>query len=320
MNIKTLCLGLALVQSSFIHASIYSNPGTVEQNTRYAVKNSALDNVLQHRNQKAWLYTDNTESGGITGSYSAGNWIKLHDRTMKIGVGSISFEFNPAKIDCTQGMSFNLEVGEDTVSVFKPNCDDLLDASITYPISHYFDLIPDVIKPKVVVPLDPLGLFQIGVKFGVGVEVGAEFTAGGVIGGHNNEQPFTPNGVRNPDYVYASVAPYVSGQISGAAYTTFGHGIAEAGVKGKFNIVKVQAKGYMEAGIRRIEHDEGIQEEGFLELKVTGKLSGGDGKLEAYCKKLWGLLYFSANLMKWDPIYTYERTFFEYASPSWEKI
>ncbi|PAJ74315.1 hypothetical protein CJF42_11025 [Pseudoalteromonas sp. NBT06-2] len=267
-----------------------------------------------------WVYTDNTSSGGISGEYSAGNWLKIHDRTMKIGVGSISFEFNPAKTDCTQGLSFNLEVGEDTVSVFKPNCDELLDASITYPISHYFDLIPDVIKPKVVVPLDPLGLFQIGVKFGVGVEVGAEFTAGGVIGGHNNEQPFTPNEVRNPDYIYASIEPYVGGQISGTAYTTFGHGVAEAGVKGKFNIVKVKAKGYMEAGIRRIEDEGNIKEQGFLELKVTEKLSGGDGKLDAYCKKLWGLLYLSANLMKWDPIYTYERTFFEYASPTWENL
>jgi len=320
VNIKTLCLGVALLHSSIIQASIYSNPGTVEQNTRYAVKNSALENVLQHRNQKAWLHTANTNEGGISGQYSAGNWIKLHDRTMKIGVGSISFEFNPAKSDCTQGLSFNLEVGEDTVSVFKPNCDDLLDASISYPISHYFDLLPEVIKPKVVVPLDPLGLFKVGVKFGVGVEVGADFTAGGVIGGHNNELPFKPNNIRNPDYIYASVAPYVSGQISGAAYSTFGHGIAEAGVKGKFNLVKVQAKGYMEAGIRRVMDEDAIQEEGFLELKVSGKLSGGDGKLEAYCKKLWGLLYFSANLMKWDPIYTYERTFYEYASPTWEKI
>ncbi|PAJ74316.1 hypothetical protein CJF42_11030 [Pseudoalteromonas sp. NBT06-2] len=60
MNINILFAGLAMLQSSVTFASIYSNPGTVEQDTRYAVKNSAIDNMLQHRNQKAWVYTQAT--------------------------------------------------------------------------------------------------------------------------------------------------------------------------------------------------------------------------------------------------------------------
>ncbi|MFT4923923.1 MAG: hypothetical protein ACI8WB_000001, partial [Phenylobacterium sp.] len=56
------------------------------------------------------------------------------------------------------------------------------------------------------------------------------------------------------------------------------------------------------------------------ELKISGKVSGGDGNVEAFCKKLWGLLYFSAELLSWGPLYEFEQTFYEYASPSWQAL
>lgn len=314
----TLLAAAGVVFSATSFAGIYQNPGTVEFATRMATKHSVIDSSRQHREQEGWMNVTSTDAGATSGFYRAENWFKIHKSTVKIGSGLVSFEFDPAKLDCTQGFSFNLEVGEDTVAVFTPHCDDLLNASVSYPVSHTFDLIPEVIKPKVVVPLDPLGLVQVGVKFGIGVEVGADFTVGGVIGGFDNDVPFDSGGIRRPDYLYASVEPYVSGQVDGAAYTSIGHGIAEAGVKGKLNLVTVKSKGYMEAGIRRVEMAEDIVEQGFLELKISGELSGGDGKVDAYCHKLWGLIKFNSNLMKWDPLYRYEHTFFEYASPVWE--
>lgn len=320
MNKKTLGLLLGLsatLTTTSAVAEIYQNAGMAEQQTRYATKHKVVNNAKQHRNQQGWMYVDKAEVYGASGFYQAGNWLKLHNRNMEIGIGSISMAFNPSKLDCTQGFSFELEVGDDTVGTIKPNCDDLLNASVTYPVSHTFDLFE---APAVAVPMDPLGLFQIGVKFGVGVEVGADFTVGGVIGGHGNEQPYVVDGVRRPDYIYASVEPYVAGKVSASAYGSIGHGVSEFGVKGKMNLLKVKGKGYMEAGVRRVEVDDQVKEQGFLELKISGKVSGGDGKVLAYCKKLWGLLYFSADIVKWGPLYEYERTFFEYASPVWEDL
>ncbi len=319
MNLVLLCT-ISLLFTKLSFAEIYQNPGTVEFQTRVAAKHNKIANSRQHRQQQGWMKAATVADGATSGYYQAGNWFKLHNSVIKIGSGLVSFEFDPAKLDCTQGFSFNLEVGEDTVSVFKPNCEDLLNASVSYPISHTFDLIPEVIKPKIIVPLDPLGLIQIGAKFGLGVDVGADFTVGGVIGGFDNDEPFEYDGVRRPDYIYASVEPYVAGNVTAAAYTTIGHGIAEAGVKGKFNLLSVKSKGYMEAGIRRIDIDDEIVEQGFLELKITGQLSGGAGKLDAYCHKLWGLIKLNTNLMKWDPLFKNEYTLFEYASPVWETL
>ncbi|MCP4985825.1 MAG: hypothetical protein GY928_07095 [Colwellia sp.] len=311
---------MSLLFSTVSIAQIYKNPGNVEFATRMISQHNVIEQSKQHREQNGWMNVNTTDSGASSGSYEAANWFKIHNTTVKIGSGLLSFEFNPAKLDCTQGFSFNLEVGEDTVAVVKPNCEDLLNTSVSYPISHTFDLLPDFIKPKVVVPLDPLGLLQVGVKFGVGVKVGADFTVGGVIGGHENTKPFEVNGVRRPDYIYASVEPYVSGSVSASAYTSIGHGISEAGVKGTLNLVTVKAIGYMEAGIRRVDVENEISEQGFLELKISGELSGGNGKIDAYCHKLWGLVKFNTNLMKWAPIYQYEKTFYEYSSPSWQVL
>ncbi|MFT5757778.1 MAG: hypothetical protein ACI9LM_002514 [Alteromonadaceae bacterium] len=320
-NIKLSHLVISsLLFSTISTAEIYKNPGNVEFATRVANKHRVIDHSKQHREQSGWMNVATVENGAISGAYEAGNWFKLHKSTVKIGSGLISFEFNPAKLDCTQGFSFNLEVGEDTVAVIKPNCEDLLNASVSYPISHTFDLIPEYIKPKIVVPLDPLGLLQVGVKFGMGVEVGADFTVGGVIGGYDNDEPFTVDEVRRPDYIYASVEPYVAGKVSASAYTSIGHGISEIGVKGSFNLLTVKAKGYMEGGIRRVNMEDELVEQGFLELKISGELSGGNGKIDAYCHKLWGLLKFNTNLIKWDPIYKHERTFYEYASPQWQSL
>jgi hypothetical protein len=314
---KVLVTILSLAFPTIALADIYKNPGTVEFATKVVNQHNVINSSKQHRKQSGWMNVATTKNGATSGSYEAANWLKIHNTTVKIGSGLLSFEFDPAKLDCVQGLSFNLEVGDDTVAVLKPNCDDLLNASVSYPISHTFDLIPEYIKPKVIVPLDPLGLLQVGVKFGVGVEVGAEFIVGGVIGGYDNDEPFIVDGVRRPDYIYASVEPYVSGNVSASAYTSIGYGISEAGVKGSLNLLTVAAKGYMEAGIRRVEIDERIVEEGFLELKISGELYGGNGKVKVYCHKLWGLLKFEQTLMKWDPLYQYERTFFDYSSPSW---
>jgi len=314
---KALLAVTGLLFSTLGFSEVYKNPGTVEFATKAVNKHNMVAASKQHREQAGWMNVTTTANGATSGLYEAGNWFKIHNTTVKIGSGLVSFEFDPAKLDCVQGFNFKLEVGEDTVAVLKPNCDDLLNASVSYPISHTFDLIPEYIKPKVVVPLDPLGLLQVGVKFGIGVEVGANFTVGGVIGGYENAQPFEVDGVRRPDYIYASAEPYVSGSVSASAYTSIGHGISEAGVKGSLNLITVEAKGYMEAGIRRIEVEDDIVEQGFLELKISGELSGGDGKIKAYCHKLWGLLKFETTLVEWDPLYQYEHTFYEYASPQW---
>ncbi|KZN48692.1 hypothetical protein [Pseudoalteromonas luteoviolacea] len=310
----------AITLSPAANAYLYKDPGYVERNVRTIQKNNVIGQSHQYRDQQGWMYVDQVSNGATQGAYQAGNWIKLHNRNFKMSIGELEFSFDPSKLDCTQGMSFNFTVGDDTVASFKPNCDDLLNASITYPIEYYFDLIPEPIKPKVELPLDPLGLLKVGVKFGAGVEAGAEFTVGGVIGGHGNEEPYEVDGIRRPDYVYASVEPYVGGLVSSSAYGSFGHGISEAGVKGKLNLLKVKGKGYVEAGIRRVVQDTQVVEQGFLELKISTKLTGGDGKIQAYCKKLWGLLQFNVDVMKWDPLYTRETVLYEYASPVWENL
>ncbi|CAM4127783.1 hypothetical protein [Pseudoalteromonas byunsanensis] len=311
---------LGTLAMSSAHASLYKDPGYVEQTARVVTKNNAVGRTHQYRDQQGWMFVDSVANGATSGFYQGGNWLKLHNRNFKMAVGFVEFSFDPSKLDCTQGMSFNLTVGDDAVAAFKPNCDDLLDASVSYPVEYYFDLIPEPFKPKVELPLDPLGLLKLGVKFGAGIEAGADFTVGGVIGGYGNDMPFEADGVRRPDYIYASVEPYVGGVVSSAAYGSFGHGIAEAGVKGKLSLLKVKGKGYVEAGIRRVVVDDEIREEGFLELKVSGKLSGGDGKIQGYCKKLWGLLQFNVDIMKWDPLYERETTFYEYASPTWQQL
>lgn len=307
----------SLLNLSMAQASIYKDPGYVERQVRSIEKNQVIGKSHQYRDQQGWMQVEKTSQGGGSGFYQAGNWVKLHDRNFKMALGFVEFEFNPAKLDCTQGMTFNLTVGEDTVAAFKPNCDDILNTSVTYPINYYFDLIPEPFQPKVELPLDPLGLLKLGVKFGAGIEAGADFTVGGVIGGFDNDEPFEVDNVRRPDYVYASVEPYVGGVVTSAAYGSFGHGIAEAGVKGKLSLLKVKGKGYIEAGVRRVKVEETIVEEGFLELKVSGKISGGDGKIQGYCKKLWGLLVFNVDIMKWSPLYEREYKLYEYASPSW---
>lgn len=319
-SIVCLTMLVSLIVSPTSTASIYKDPGYVERQARLIDKNKSVGRSHQYRGQQGWMQVEKVAEGATNGFYQAENWVKLHNRNFKMSVGFIDFSFNPSKLDCTQGLTFNLAVGEDNVAAFKPNCDDLLDASVSYPIEYYFDLIPEPIKPKLELPLDPMGLLKLGVKFGAGVEAGADFTVGGVIGGYGNEVPFEVGGVRRPDYIYAAVEPYVGGVVNSSAYGSFGHGISEAGVKGKLSLLKVKGKGYLEAGIRRVNVDEDIVEQGFLELKVSSKISGGSGKIQGYCKKLWGLLVFNVNIMKWDPLYEREYTLYEYASPSWEVL
>ncbi|RXJ73678.1 hypothetical protein CS022_08025 [Veronia nyctiphanis] len=324
-NAVAIGLGaLLMVAAPLANAYIYKDPGVVENRARYVEKHKKINSSYQHRKQNTWMYVDDVAKGAATGFYQAGNWLKLHNRKFTIGVGSVEFDFNPSKLNCTQGFNFNLEVGEDTVSSFSPSCDDLLNASVEYPISHYFDLIPDYFKPKVEVPLDPVGLFKLGVKFGAGVEVGADFKAGGAVGAVPSDKPFQfANGVRNPDYIFAQVEPYVDGLVTSSAYGQFGHGVAEAGVKGKLSLLKVKGKGYLEAGIRRVEADDvagKINEEGYVKMEVKGEISGGKGKIEAYCKKLFGLIVLKADLYKWDPIWKVSRTFFKHEDKVWQSL
>lgn len=305
------------LMSSTCVASTQINPGTVEDVVSQANRHPAISQSKQRRTSTGWMQVKRTDQGAATGFYQAGNWLKFHDRTLKVGVGSIGFSFNPAKLECTQGMTFKLEVGNSTTALIEPNCNDLLNGSVKYPISHTFDLIPDPIKPQVTIPLDPAGLFSVGVKFGVGVTVGADFVVGGVVGGEDSANSTAP---RRPDYIYASAEPYVAGNISGATYGRLAFGLAEAGVKGKFTLLKVKGKGELQAGIRRQVQDEQVHEQGFVTLKVGTGVSGGDGKLEAYCQKLWGLLYFSAELLKWDPFYKFEKTLFEQTQVVWDEL
>ncbi|WP_232314544.1 hypothetical protein [Grimontia marina] len=98
-----------------------------------------------------------------------------HNTTLGSVLGGVDLNFNPEELNCVRGLYLSLSVGSDVPLSLSPTCDALLRADINRTISH---TVAEAEVPIPEVPIDPLGLYRLGVKVGAALKVGADFAAG----------------------------------------------------------------------------------------------------------------------------------------------
>ncbi|CCN34770.1 conserved hypothetical protein [Vibrio nigripulchritudo SO65] len=300
----------------FISSSVNAgtvNAGTVLNKTHSANVHNVVGRFQQTRNSSGYV----TYTGGkILGNTNNKFTVNVGPHNTKIGtvLGNTNLSFNPQELDCVRGLHLALTVNASTPISISPTCNALLKADIKRTFSHTI-ASPEVPIPEV--PIDPVGVFKLGVKIGAVLKTGADFAAGLEIGGF--DKPNTPieiNGQRRPDFVYASVRPFVAGDATAKGYAMLNLGVktVEKGVKGNINLINVGTKAHAEAGVT---YKEGSSSDFqyYTRLKWDASASGGNGSIGLYCQVklfgIWNILNAETSLISWSPIWEFNHTIYD---------
>ena len=304
---------LALGILSFPATATTIHSGTVLDQSHSANVHGLVGNFEQTRRASGYL----TYNGGqILGNTDNEFTLQVgpHDTSIGTVVGNTNLSFNPQELDCVQGLHLSLTVNETTPLSISPTCEALLKADLKRTFSH---TVATLEVPISEVPIDPAGVFKLGVKVGAVLKTGADFAAGLEVGGFDKpNNPIEINGHRQPDFVYASVKPFVSGDATAKGYAMLNFLVktVEKGVKGKINLINVGTKAHAEAGIAYKE-DSSEDFQYYTRLKWDTSAKGGDGKIGVYCKvKAFGIAdIFNAetSLVSWSPIWEFEHTIYD---------
>ncbi|EFP97687.1 hypothetical protein [Vibrio caribbeanicus] len=313
-SIRTLIFfhTLAMGTLSF-PASANINSGTVLDNSHSAKVHDLVGNFRQTRHASGYLtYTGGQILGNTDNEFTL--QVGPHDTSIGTVIGTSNLSFNPQEIDCVRGLHLSLTVNETTPFSISPTCEALLKTDLKRTFSH---TVATLEVPISEVPIDPAGVFKLGVKVGAVLKTGADFAAGLEVGGFDKpNNPIEINGNRRPDFVYASVRPFVSGDATAKGYAMLNSIVktVEKGVKGKINLINAGTKAHAEAGIT---YREGSSEDFqyYTRLKWDASAKGGDGEIGLYCKvKAFGIAdIFNAetSLVSWSPIWELEHTIYD---------
>ncbi|CZF82512.1 hypothetical protein GCE9029_03275 [Grimontia celer] len=320
MNIRKigglLCAAVLSI-SSFQTQAVGLYAGQVLNKSHRANTHNVVKNFVETR--KGFGYVEFT-GGKVIGNTD--NEFKVtvgpHNTTLGSVLGGVDLNFNPEELNCVRGLHLSLSVGSDVPLSLSPTCDALLRADINRTISH---TVAEAEVPIPEVPIDPAGVFRLGVKVGAALKVGADFAAGLEVGGFDKpNKPIEINGQRRPDFVYASVRPFISGDATAKGYASLNllFKTVEKGVKGSLTLINAGTKAYAEAGISYepdCECDQTKDYQYYTKLKWDASAKGGNGKIGLYCDvKLFGLariFYAETDLISWSPIYEFNHTIYE---------
>ena len=289
------------------------NSGTVLNKTHTAKANKHVKSFLQKRNASGYV----TYTGGkILGNTNNKFQVNVGPRNTTIGtvIGKANLSFNPQELNCVRGLHLALTVNSDTPFSASPTCEALLRSDFKRTFSH---TVASIEVPLPEVPIDPIGVLKLGAKVGAILKTGVDFAAGLEVGGF--DKPNTPieiNGQRRPDFVYATVRPFIAGYATAKGYAMVNLGVKtiEKGVKGSVNLIKTGTKAHVEAGVTYKE-DSSSDFQYYTRLKWDAMASGGGGNIGLYCKvKLLGMVdIFNAetSLISWSPIFEANRTIYD---------
>ncbi|WP_028022376.1 hypothetical protein [Enterovibrio calviensis] len=303
---------LAFSTTSFVTQASGLYPGQVLNKTHRANTHNIVRNFVETRKGYGYVAFSGGKAIGNTDNEFT---VTVGPHNTKIGsvLGGVDLNFNPEELDCVRGLHLSLSVGEDVPLSLSPNCDALLRADIKRSISH---TVAGGEVPLPEVPIDPAGIFRLGVKVGATLKVGADFAAGLEVGGFDKpNKPITINGQRRPDFIYASVRPYISGEATAKGYAKLNlfFKTVEKGVKGSLNLINAGTKAYAEAGVTYKPKSTNYQY--YTKLKWDANAFGGDGKVGLYCDvKLFGfarIFYAETSLISWSPIYEFNTTIYD---------
>ncbi|MBE1276540.1 hypothetical protein [Enterovibrio baiacu] len=323
MNQKKLSIifaTLAISLSSFTANAVGLSPGTVLNKTHKAKTHNIVKNFIETR--KGYGYV--TFSGGkVIGNTENKFSVTVGPHNTQIGsvLGAVDLNFNPEEIQCVRGLHLSLSVGSDVPFSLSPTCGALLRADVKRTLSH---TVAEAEVPIPEVPIDPAGIFRLGVKIGAALKVGADFAAGLEVGGY--DKPNTPiyvAGNRQPDFIYASVRPFISGDATAKGYASINliFKTIEKGVKGSLTLISAGTKVIAEAGITYEPDSDCGNCNGkknyqyYTKLKWNANAQGGNGSIGLYCDvKAFGLariFYAQTDLVSWSPTYEFDHTIYE---------
>ncbi|MEZ8082608.1 hypothetical protein [Enterovibrio norvegicus] len=347
---KVAKFGLMLTALAFSTSSFFTQasglyPGHVLNKTHRANTHHIVRNFVETRSGYGYV----TFSGGkAIGNTDNAFTVTVGPHNTKIGSirGAVDLNFKPEELNCVRGLHLSLTVSEKVPLSISPSCDALLRADIKRSISH---TVAGGEVPLPEVPIDPAGIFRLGVKVGATLKVGADFAAGLEVGGFDKpNESIEINGQRRPDFVYASVRPFISGAAKASGYAKLNLFLktVEKGVKGKLNLINAGTTAYAEAGVTykpetnsqepafkittlplimdasgwvmvnpTYNMDQNKKYQYYTRLKWDANASGGDGSVGLYCDvKLFGMariFYAETTLISWSPIYEYTRTIYD---------
>ncbi|PKF81596.1 hypothetical protein CW749_02875 [Vibrio sp. vnigr-6D03] len=289
------------------------NAGTVLNKNHSANVHNVVGRFQQTRHASGYV----TYTGGkILGNTDNKFTVNVGPHNTQIGTvfGNTNLSFNPQELNCVRGLHLSLTVNATTPLSISPTCNALLKADIKRTFSHTI-AAPEVPIPEV--PIDPAGVFKLGVKIGAVLKTGADFAAGLEVGGF--DKPNTPieiNGQRRPDFVYASVRPFVAGDATAKGYAMLNFGVKtiEKGVKGAINLVNVGTKAHAEAGVTYKEGSS-TDFQYYTRLKWDASAKGGSGNIGLYCQVklfgIWNILNAETTLISWSPIWEFSHTIYD---------
>lgn len=323
INIKKyFIISSTLLLTTFsAHTTANLSPKNVLNKAHKAQTNKAIKNFKQNRTAKGYIYaSENKLIGNTQETFKV--TVGPHNTQMSSVTGNIHFAFDPTQAACTRGLHLTYSIGASTPISISPSCDNLLHKELNYDWSHTI-ASPEVTLPEV--PLDSLGIFRVGAKVGGAFNVGANFRAGLKIGGfEKNNDPIYQQGVRQPDVIYATASPWISGSVTGKAYAAvdfLGMKRIEKGVKGRLNLINMSTEGHIEGGITykpgaaSLLNTNENPYQYYTKLKWTGSAKGGDGDISLYCDvklfNVWNIFSRSTKVISWKPIYETQKTFYE---------
>lgn len=306
------CSGVVLGTISPMIQATTANAGTVLNKTHAAKVHHVVGRFQQTRNASGYV----TYTGGkILGNTNNAFTVKVGPHNTNIGtvIGNTNLSFNPQELNCVRGLHLSLTVNSSTPLSISPTCDQLLKADIARTFSHTI-ASPEVPIPEV--PIDPAGVFKLGVKVGAVLKTGVDLAAGLEVGGFDRpNSPIELNGQRRPDFVYASVRPFVSGDATAKGYAMLNLGVktVEKGVKGRINLINTGTKAHAEAGVTYKQESTDYQY--YTRLKWDVSARGGDGNIGLYCQVklfgLWNVFNADTSLISWSPIWEFEHNIYD---------
>ncbi|KAA1227703.1 hypothetical protein F0Q18_02380 [Vibrio cholerae] len=307
-------LNLSLIILSLISIESYAaglSPGTVLDEKHQAKTHPLVENFVQTRKSDGYLTLVGGEIIGNTNNKFEVN-VGPHNTNIGSVIGSIDLSFNPKDVECARGVYFSLSVGNDIPFSLNPTCDALFQGAIKQSFSHK---IAGIEVPLPEIPIDPAGIFRLGAKIGAVLNVGTDLEAGLKL--DENAKPIN---------VYASIRPYISGNVNVKGYAKIDTIIKsiEKGAEGNLTLIDAGTKAYVETGLTKKDEFE-VNNPRQLEdyrlytrLKWDTSVKGGDGNLGLYCDvKVLGLasiFHAKTDLVSWSPIYNIENTIYDETS------